>query len=80
MGRYMGVVRWFSNTKGYGFLGREGGPDVFAHYSAIQAQGYKTLKEGEEVEFDIVQGPHGPQADLVRRRNERAAAQQQGQG
>ena len=51
--------------KGYGFLGREGGPDVFVHYSSIQIDGYKSLKEGDEVEFDIIQGTKGPQADQV---------------
>ena len=58
-------VKWFNNAKGYGFIGREDGPDVFVHYSAIQLDGYKTLKEGDEVEFDIVEGQKGPQADAV---------------
>ncbi len=67
MAQYQGSVRWFNNAKGYGFLGREGGPDVFVHYSAIQCDGYKTLKEGEAVEYDVVEGDKGPQADQVMR-------------
>jgi CspA family cold shock protein len=63
--QYKGKVKWFNNAKGYGFIGREDGPDVFVHYSSIQLDGYKTLKEGDEVEFDIVQGQKGPQADGV---------------
>jgi CspA family cold shock protein len=63
--QYKGKVKWFNNAKGYGFIGREDGPDVFVHYSAIQLDGYKTLKEGDEVEFDIVEGQKGPQADSV---------------
>jgi len=65
MERIKGTVRWFSNVKGYGFLGRDSGPDVFVHYSAIAEEGYKSLDEGEEVEFDIVQGQKGPQAANV---------------
>jgi CspA family cold shock protein len=65
--QYKGIVKWFSSAKGYGFIGREDGPDVFVHYSAIQSAGYKTLKEGDEVEFDIVEGQKGPQADKVTR-------------
>jgi cold shock protein len=65
LAQYKGVVKWFNNAKGYGFLGREGGPDVFVHYSSIQIDGYKSLKEGDEVEFDIIQGSKGPQADQV---------------
>ena len=66
MANYKGSVKWFNNAKGYGFLGYEGGADVFCHYSAIQNDGYKSLKEGESVEFDIVAGPSGrPQADNV---------------
>ncbi len=65
MAHYKGIVKWFNSAKGYGFLGRDDGPDVFVHYSAIQLDGYKTLKEGDEVEFDIVQGEKGPQADQV---------------
>ncbi len=65
MPQFKGRVKWFNNSKGYGFIGREDGPDVFVHYSAVQVDGYKTLKEGDEVEFDIVQGPKGSQADAV---------------
>jgi CspA family cold shock protein len=67
MSQLTGTVRWFNNAKGYGFLGRnDGGPDVFVHYSAIQSNGYKTLREGDPVTFDIVQGDRGrPQADNV---------------
>src|SRR6266478_9417506 len=60
-----GTVKWFNNTKGYGFIGRTNGPDVFVHYSAIVAEGYKTLNEGDAVEFEIVQGAKGPQAANV---------------
>ena len=65
MAQYKGIVKWFNSDKGYGFIGREDGPDVFVHHSAIQMDGYKTLKEGDEVEFGIVQGAKGPQADAV---------------
>jgi CspA family cold shock protein len=67
MAQYKGTVKWFNNAKGYGFLGREDGPDVFVHYSSIQLDGYKSLKEGDEVEFDVIQGAKGPQADQVTR-------------
>lgn len=60
-----GTVKWFNNSKGYGFIGREDGPDVFVHYSAIVGDGYRTLQEGDPVEFEIVQGPKGPQAANV---------------
>ncbi len=60
-----GKVKWFNNAKGYGFIGREDGPDVFVHYSAIVGEGYKALQEGDSVEFEIVQGAKGPQADKV---------------
>jgi CspA family cold shock protein len=63
-----GQVKWFNNTNGYGFMGRDDGPDVFVHYSAIVGEGYKTLNEGDAGEFEIVQGAKGPQApsDAVR--------------
>lgn len=67
MAEFKGVVRWFNNAKGYGFLGRDGGPDVFVHYSSIESDGYKSLKEGEQVEYNVIQGDKGPQADHVRR-------------
>jgi len=60
-----GKVKWFNNAKGYGFIGRDGGADVFVHYTAIMAEGYKTLQEGDSVEFEIVQGQKGPQAANV---------------
>ena len=60
-----GTVKWFNNSKGYGFIGRDEGPDVFVHYSAIAGDGYRTLQEGDPVEFEIVQGPKGPQAANV---------------
>ena len=64
-----GTVKWFNNAKGFGFIGREDGPDVFVHYSAVLADGYKTLQEGDMVEFEIVQGQKGPQADKVTKAN-----------
>ena len=63
--RLKGTVKWFNNAKGYGFLGREDGPDVFIHYSSITTEGYKSLQEGDQVEFEIVQGQKGPQAANV---------------
>ena len=62
-----GTVKWFNNSKGYGFIGREDGPDVFVHYSAIVGDGYRTLQEGDPVEFEIVQRPKGPQAANVQK-------------
>lgn len=64
-----GKVKWFSNEKGYGFIERDGGEDVFVHYSSIEQEGFKTLDEGQEVEFEIVQGARGPQAANVRKLN-----------
>lgn len=60
-----GKVKWFDNKKGYGFITPENGKDVFVHHTAIQGEGYKSLEEGQEVEFDIVQGPKGEQAANV---------------
>lgn len=60
-----GTVKWFNNQKGYGFITPEEGPDVFVHHSAIQSDGYKTLDEGQSVEFEINQGPKGPEAKNV---------------
>ena len=65
MSRITGTVKWFNNTKGYGFISQPAGSDVFVHYSSIQEKGYRTLREGEEVEFDVKLGPRGPQADNV---------------
>ena len=65
MSRIRGTVKWFNNAKGFGFIGREGGPDVFVHYTAITSEGYKSLQEGDEVEFEIVEGQKGPQAGNV---------------
>ena len=62
-----GTVKWFNNEKGYGFITRESGGDVFVHYSAIQATGFKSLDEGEPVEFDVTPGARGPQAANVRK-------------
>jgi CspA family cold shock protein len=61
-----GTVKWFNAEKGYGFIAVDGGADVFVHYSAIQMDGYRTLEEGQRVEFEISQGQKGPQADMVR--------------
>ena len=63
----IGKVKWFNNAKGYGFLGRDDGPDVFVHYSAILGDGYRTLAEGDSVEFETIQGPKGTQAANVRK-------------
>ena len=57
-----GTVKWFNNSKGYGFIAQENGPDVFVHHSGINASGYKSLNEGDKVTFDIEQGPKGPSA------------------
>lgn len=63
--RTVGTVKWFSDGKGYGFIAREGGPDVFVHFSAIEGSGHRTLQEGQEVEFSIENGPKGLQAAKV---------------
>jgi CspA family cold shock protein len=63
--RIIGTVKWFNGSKGYGFITREGGPDVFVHFSAIQGEGFKNLEEGQKVEFTVEQGPKGPQASNV---------------
>jgi cold shock protein len=65
-----GSVKWFDDRKGYGFIAREGGKDIFVHFSAIQGNGFKTLSEGEEVEFEIVNGPKGEQATNVQKAGE----------
>ena len=64
--RINGTVKWFNGTKGYGFIAREGGDDVFVHFSAIQTSGYRSLEENQRVEFEIAQGQKGPQAEQVR--------------
>ena len=63
--RITGTVKWFNGDKGFGFIEREGGADVFVHFSAIQADGYRSLQEGQRVEFTVEQGPKGPQASNV---------------
>jgi len=60
--RIQGTVKWFNGDKGYGFISREGGPDVFVHFSAIQGDGFRNLSEGQKVEFGVEKGPKGPQA------------------
>jgi CspA family cold shock protein len=62
-----GTVKWFNDAKGYGFISQEGGEDVFVHHTAITMDGFRTLKEGERVEFDVTQGPKGLQAANVRK-------------
>jgi len=62
---YTGTVKWFDEKKGYGFIEREDGDDVFVHFSAIEQEGFKTLNEDQEVEFEIVEGDRGPQAENV---------------
>ncbi len=62
---YTGKVKWFDNQKGFGFIEREDGQDVFVHFSAIQNEGFKSLEEGQEVEFELVEGDRGPQAANV---------------
>ncbi len=65
MARIAGTVKWFNDAKGFGFIQRDGGPDVFVHFSAIQSSGFKSLAEGDKVEFEIVDGQKGPQAANV---------------
>jgi len=62
---FNGHVKWFNESKGFGFIAREGAPDVFVHYSAIQGSGFRTLAEGQAVQFGVTQGPKGPQAENV---------------
>jgi CspA family cold shock protein len=62
-----GVVKWFNDAKGFGFISRQGAPDVFVHHTAIQSEGFRTLSEGDKVTFDVIQGPKGAQASNVRR-------------
>ena len=80
MARTTGTVKWFSEEKGYGFLQQEGGPDVFVHHSAIEGTGFKTLNEGERVEFDIIEEPKGLKAQNVVRTEASAARQGGGYG
>ncbi|CAN5115295.1 cold-shock protein [soil metagenome] len=61
-----GTVKWFNAQKGFGFISQENGPDVFVHHTAIQGEGYKNLEENQEVEFEVTEGPKGPQAANVR--------------
>jgi CspA family cold shock protein len=63
--RITGTVKWFNNEKGFGFIAQENGPDVFVHFTAIQSEGFRSLQEGQQVEFSIEQGPKGPQASNV---------------
>lgn len=67
MARITGTVKWFNDAKGFGFISREGGPDVFVHFSAIESSGFKSLGEGDKVEFEVAQGQKGPQAAEVKK-------------
>lgn len=65
MSKIVGTVKWFNNAKGYGFIEQDEGQDIFVHYTAIIGDGYKTLIQGQEVEFELINGPKGPQAENV---------------
>jgi cold shock protein len=65
MSKSVGTVKWFNETKGFGFISQDSGPDVFAHFSAISGSGFKTLAEGQRVEFTVTQGQKGPQAENI---------------
>lgn len=65
MSKIVGTVKWFNNAKGYGFIEQDEGQDIFVHYTAIIGDGYKTLLQGQEVEFELINGPKGPQAENV---------------
>lgn len=65
MSKTTGTVKWFNDSKGFGFIEQESGPDVFAHFRAINGEGFKTLKEGQKVEFTVTQGAKGPQAEDI---------------
>ncbi|MYM63497.1 cold-shock protein [Pseudomaricurvus sp. HS19] len=65
MSKVTGTVKWFNDSKGFGFIEQENGPDVFAHFSAIQGTGFRTLAEGQKVEFKVTQGQKGPQAEEI---------------
>ena len=65
MSTIKGTVKWFDESKGFGFIEQESGPDVFAHFSAISSTGYKILNDGQKVEFTVTQGPKGPQAENI---------------
>jgi len=66
MPKFKGTVKWFNDSKGYGFISRDDGTDIFVHYSAIEGEGFRTLRQGQRVEFEVVDSPKGPRADKVR--------------
>jgi len=72
--RQIGTVKWFNDAKGFGFISRENGPDLFVHFRAITGSGFRTLQEGQRVSFDVKQGPKGLQAENVRRAEEAQSA------